>query len=86
MSIVRNPIDRHKLNVEPTTFIPDLAYEISEQDLENINGGTGPVCSSIALSIIGLSYVTNLVTAMNSVEPNSDPMSMPEGIAYPQSK
>ena len=54
--VVRDPVARAELNLAPIDSVPDLAYEISEQSLENVNGGSTPVCASIAVSLIGLSY------------------------------
>lgn len=82
--LIKIPITRSKLVANTENVIPDLAYEISEQSLSEISGGTGPVCASIGVSLIGLSYVTNLITAANSVQPNDDPSQMPPDFLPPQ--
>ena len=48
-TIIRNPILRKKSQINAEITIPDLAYEISEQDLSaEASGGTSPATPPIA--------------------------------------
>jgi len=56
----RNPLARNNME-EFNTVIGSLGEEIKEQNLDEINGGTGPYCETIAISvtIAKISMATN---------------------------
>ena len=75
---IRDPVARAEQNLAPIDSVPDLAYEISEQSLEGVNGGFTPITASIGVTLITLSYVTNIIAAANSVQPQQDPKNPPD--------
>lgn len=82
-NLMRDPIIRKKVNKQIDSNIPDLAYEISEQSLENESGGTSPVCATICLSAYTISIVSGIVTAATSktdpFNPEDDDFCGPNG-------
>lgn len=56
----RNPLARNNME-EFNTVIGSLGDEIKEQNLDGINGGTGPYCSAISVfvSIAEISMASN---------------------------
>ncbi|BED92882.1 MAG: hypothetical protein RsTaC01_0782 [Candidatus Paraimprobicoccus trichonymphae] len=67
MLIVRNPLDREEKDSR-LHCMPDLAYEISEQNLKNIGGGDStPACFTPVMAVSpGLTSVSLQGTAVAS--------------------
>lgn len=70
--LMRNPVARKKSGKTVDEAIPDLAYEISSQSLEEKSGGTTPVCASVMATALIASIATGIASAVTS---NTQPWS-----------
>ncbi|MDR2074070.1 MAG: hypothetical protein LBP36_01735 [Oscillospiraceae bacterium] len=67
----RNPVTRKRLNEQPKmSAIPDLSYEISEQELGTETGAEVSTITCVTAVITIISMVTKTISSPNCKGPN----------------